>query len=46
LSEATARRMLMHGFAGEIIERVRCASIRDELDRLIWDRLEQHHLHE
>ena len=35
-----ARRMLIHSFAGEIIERVRCASAREELDRLIWDRLE------
>jgi Fe-S cluster assembly protein SufD len=38
---ATARRMLMHAFAGEIIERVRCEPVREELDRLVWDRLEQ-----
>ena len=37
----TARRMLMHAFAGEIIDRVRCAAVRDELDRRIWARLEQ-----
>lgn len=37
----TARRMLIHGFAGEIIDRVACAPLRDELDRLVWDRLEQ-----
>jgi len=37
----TARRMLMHAFAGEIIDRVRCAAVREELDRRIWDRLEQ-----
>jgi Fe-S cluster assembly protein SufD len=37
----TARRMLIHAFAGEIIDRVRCAPAREELDRLIWDRLEQ-----
>jgi Fe-S cluster assembly protein SufD len=36
----TARRMLIHAFAGEIIERIRCAAAREELDRLIWDRLE------
>jgi len=37
----TARRMLMHAFAGEIIDRVRCAAVREELDKLVWDRLEQ-----
>ncbi|MBE7499146.1 MAG: Fe-S cluster assembly protein SufD [Verrucomicrobiales bacterium] len=37
----TARRMLIHAFAGEIIDRVRCAPLREELDRLVWDRLEQ-----
>jgi len=37
----TARRMLIHAFAGEIIDRVRCAAVRQELDRLVWDRLEQ-----
>jgi len=36
-----ARRMLIHAFAGEIIDRVRCATVRQELDRLVWDRLEQ-----
>ncbi len=38
----TARRMLIHAFAGEIIERIRHAPARDELDKLIWERLEQH----
>lgn len=38
----TARRMLIHAFAGEIIERVRNEAIREELDKLVWDRLEQH----
>jgi Fe-S cluster assembly protein SufD len=38
----TARRMLIHAFAGEIIERVRHEAIREELDKLVWDRLEQH----
>jgi Fe-S cluster assembly protein SufD len=37
----TARRMLIHAFAGEITERVRCAPVREELDKLVWDRLEQ-----
>ena len=36
----TARRMLIHAFAGEIIERVRYAPAREELDRLVWERLE------
>jgi len=36
-----ARRMLIHAFAAEIIDRVRCAPVRAELDRLVWDRLEQ-----
>jgi Fe-S cluster assembly protein SufD len=37
----TARRMLIHAFAGEIIERIRHAAAREELDKLIWERLEQ-----
>jgi Fe-S cluster assembly protein SufD len=42
-----ARRMLIHAFAGEIIERVQCAPVREELDKLVWDRLEaNHHLAE
>jgi Fe-S cluster assembly protein SufD len=36
----TARRMLIHAFAGEIIERIRYLPIREEMDQLIWDRLE------
>ena len=36
-----ARRMLMHAFAGEIIERVQHPVIREELDAIIWDRLEE-----
>ncbi|HZR21859.1 MAG TPA: Fe-S cluster assembly protein SufD [Verrucomicrobiae bacterium] len=35
-----ARRMLIHAFAGEIIERIRCAPVREELDRVVWERLE------
>jgi Fe-S cluster assembly protein SufD len=37
----TARRMLIHAFAGEIIDRVRCTPVREELDKLVWERLEQ-----
>lgn len=40
----TARRMLIHAFAGEIIERIRCAPAREEMDRLVWERLEQNPL--
>ena len=40
----TARRMLIHAFAGEIIDRIRHAPAREELDRMVWDRLEQHPL--
>src|SRR5690606_35284404 len=32
-----ARRILVHAFAGEIIDRVGCASVREELDRLVWN---------
>ena len=41
ISSARARQMLIHAFAGEIIERVRCAPVREELDKVIWDRLEK-----
>jgi len=36
-----ARRMLIQAFAGEIIDRVRCVAVREELDSLVWERLEQ-----
>ena len=36
----TARRMLIHAFAGEIIERIRHPDAREELDKVVWDRLE------
>jgi len=39
-----ARRMLIHAFAAEIIERVRWAPAREELDKLVWERLEAHPL--
>lgn len=41
LDTDTARRMLIHAFAGEIIERIRLTPAREELDQLVWDRLEQ-----
>ena len=37
----TARRMLIHAFAGEIIDRIKCEPVRQELDKVIWERLEQ-----
>jgi Fe-S cluster assembly protein SufD len=43
IPEAMARRMLIHAFAGEIVERVKCAPVREELDKLVWDRLEANH---
>ena len=41
LSEFEARRMLLHAFAGEIIERIDYAPIREQIDALIWERLER-----
>jgi Fe-S cluster assembly protein SufD len=41
IGKETARRMLMHSFAGEIIDRIHCDPVREELNQLIWDRLEQ-----
>jgi hypothetical protein len=32
--------MLVHAFAGEIIERVGCEPAREELDKIVWNRLE------
>jgi len=40
IPEKTARRMLIHAFAGEIIERVKCEPAREVIDRLVWARLE------
>jgi Fe-S cluster assembly protein SufD len=40
LGKDTARRMLIHAFAGEIIARVKNDAVREELDKVIWDRLE------
>lgn len=44
IGEETARRMLIHAFAGEIIDRIRYAPAREEMDKVIWDRLEQNPL--
>lgn len=35
-----ARQMLIHAFAGEIIERIQCEPAREVLDQLVWTRLE------
>jgi Fe-S cluster assembly protein SufD len=40
----TARQMLIHAFAGEIIERIKCEPARELMDKLVWDRLEQLHI--
>src|SRR5882724_5698700 len=40
LGPETARRMLIHAFAGEIIDRIKCEPAREELDKLVWNRLE------
>jgi len=40
LGPDTARRMLIHAFAGEIIERIQHSGIREELDKVVWERLE------
>jgi len=32
--------MLIHAFAGEIIERIKCEPARKVVDKLVWDRLE------
>ncbi|MGB7768437.1 MAG: Fe-S cluster assembly protein SufD [Verrucomicrobiia bacterium] len=40
LGKDTARQMLIHAFAGEIIARVKHEAVRERLDQVIWDRLE------
>jgi Fe-S cluster assembly protein SufD len=40
ISTETARRMLIHAFAGEIIDRIKCHAAREELDKHVWFRLE------
>ena len=41
IGEDLARRMLMHGFAGEIIDRVQHPVLREALDQIVWARLEE-----
>jgi Fe-S cluster assembly protein SufD len=36
----TAKQMLIHAFAGEIIDRVKYEPVREALDKLVWSRLE------
>jgi len=43
IPKETARRMLIHAFAGEIVERVKCVPVREELDKIVWNRLEANH---
>jgi len=43
LDTSTAQRMLLHGFAGEIVERIQHDAVREELDELVWNRLEAEH---
>ena len=40
MSLDTAKQMLIHAFAGEIIERIQCEPAREVIDKLVWDRLE------
>jgi Fe-S cluster assembly protein SufD len=40
IDEASARRLLTHAFAGEIIERISMEPVRDRLESILWDRLE------
>ena len=40
IGKDSARQMLIHAFAGEIIERIKCEPAREGLDKLVWDRLE------
>ena len=43
IPKSGARRMLIHAFAGEIIERIQCQPVREIIDSHVWDRLEKHH---
>ncbi len=40
MSLDAAKQMLIHAFAGEIIERIKCEPARAVIDKLVWDRLE------
>lgn len=41
IDEPSARRMLTHAFAGEVIDRISIEPVREHLESLIWDRLEE-----
>jgi Fe-S cluster assembly protein SufD len=41
IDEADARRLLTHAFAGEVIERISIPAVREHLEKIIWDRLEE-----
>ena len=43
LDTKAAQQMLMHGFTGEIVERIQHDAIREELNELVWSRLENEH---
>jgi Fe-S cluster assembly protein SufD len=38
--KSVAQRMLVHAFAGEIIDRIGHDELREELDELVWQHLE------
>jgi Fe-S cluster assembly protein SufD len=40
IGHAQARRMLVHAFAGEILDRIRAACVREHLNDVVWRRLE------
>ena len=41
IDETSARRMLTHAFAGEVIDRISIEPVREHLEKIIWDRLEE-----
>lgn len=41
IPEVVARRMLVHAFAGEIIDRIRHEGFREAAHTMVWDRLEE-----
>ncbi|MED5453693.1 MAG: Fe-S cluster assembly protein SufD [Verrucomicrobiota bacterium] len=43
LDPKAARRMLMYGFTGEIVDRIQHNDIRKEVNTLVWERLENEH---
>jgi Fe-S cluster assembly protein SufD len=40
ITEATAKSLLLHGFAVDILEQIKLAPIREYVDKLISERLE------